>query len=112
MQRFAAIGFEAILTTIQLPNAGSMQIALVYRSPSVPQERLITLLKRMLTHVTLSTTPCVILGDFNEDIVHCQNSAIIRFMSSFSFQQIVQDPTTPHQLKGVKLDAAIESVAF
>ena len=35
-----------------------------------------------------------ILGDFNEDIVHHHNSAILPLMSSFSFQQLVQCPTT------------------
>ena len=68
---------------------------MIYRSPSVPQATLLTLLTRLLTHVTLCTAPCVILGDFNEDVLHCQNSAIMSLMSSFSFTQIVSYPTTP-----------------
>ena len=68
---------------------------MVYRSPSVPRATLTTLLTRLLTHVTLSTTPCVIVGDLNEDIQLCQRSAILDVMSSFSFTQIVQHPTTP-----------------
>ena len=95
VQRFATTGIEAVSATIQLPNSDNFQIEVVYRSPSVPQATLITLLTRLLTHVTLCTVPCVVLGDFNEDILHCQNSAILSLMSSFSFQQIVPYPTTP-----------------
>jgi endonuclease/exonuclease/phosphatase family metal-dependent hydrolase len=95
VQRFATTGIEAVSATIQLPNSDNFQIAVVYRSPSVLQAMLITLLTRLWTHVTLCTVPCVVLGDFNEDILHCQNSAILSLMSSFSFQQIVPYPTAP-----------------
>jgi hypothetical protein len=77
VQRFATTGIEAVSATIQLPNSDNFQIAVVYRSPSVLQAMLITLLTRLWTHVTLCTVPCVVLGDFNEDILHCQNSAIL-----------------------------------
>ena len=82
------------LRQYQLPNVGNMQIAVVYRSPCVPRATLITVLTRLLRHVTLCSIPCVILGNFNEDIVHHQNTAILALMSSFSFKQIVQYPTT------------------
>ena len=95
VHRLATSGIEAVSTTVQLPNGENWQIAVVYRSPSVPQATLLTLLTRLLTHVTLCTAPCVILGDFNEDVLHCQNSAIMSLMSSFSFTQIVSYPTTP-----------------
>ena len=84
IQRFATNDIEAVSATIHVPNAGNMQIAVVYRSPSVPQAVLITVLSRLLRHMTLCNIPCVILGDFNEDILYHQNSAILRLMSSFS----------------------------
>ena len=37
VQRFAVSGIETISATIELPSAESLQIAIVYRSPSVPQ---------------------------------------------------------------------------
>ena len=95
VHRFPAIGIEAVSATIQLTGADSLQIAVVYRSPSVPQAALISLLTRLLMHLTNSTLPCVILGDFNEDIAHCQNSAILSLMSSYGFTQIIHCPTTP-----------------
>ena len=95
VHRFATSGIEALSATIQLPNGENWQIAVVYRSPSVPQATLITMLTRLLTHMALCTAPCVILGDFNENVLHCQNSAILSLMSSFSFTQIVSYPTTP-----------------
>ena len=69
VQRFVTSAIEAVSATIQLPNVGNMQIAVVYRSPSVPRATLITMLTRLLRHVTMCNTPCVILGDFNEDII-------------------------------------------
>ena len=94
VQRFVTSAIEAVSATIQLPNVGNMQIAVVYRSPSVPRATLITMLTRLLRHVTLCNTPCVKLGDFNEDTLHQENPAILALMSSFSFQQLVQYPTT------------------
>ena len=94
-QRFATNGIEAVSTTMELPNASCIQIAVVYRSPNVPKTMLITFLSRLLTHVSLCNAPCVVLGDFNEDILHHQNSTILTLMSSFSFKQLVQSPTTP-----------------
>ena len=91
--RFATNGIEAVSATLELPNINNLQIAVVYRSPSVSQTALITVLSRLLTHVSLCNTACVILGDFNEDILHRQNSALMNLMSSFGFKQLVKLPT-------------------
>ena len=56
VQRFVTSAIEAVSATIQLPNVGNMQIAVVYRSPSVPRATLITMLTRLLRHVTLCNT--------------------------------------------------------
>jgi hypothetical protein len=53
------------------------------------------LLSRLLTRVLLCNMACVILGDFNEDILHPQNSALLSLISSFGFKQLVKLPTTP-----------------
>ena len=95
-QRFASNAIEAVSTILQLPHANnSVQIALVYRSPSVPQTSLIAMLNRLLRHVTLSNMPCVILGFFNENLLPHPNSAILTLMSTFGFTQLVKSPTTP-----------------
>ena len=59
-QRFATNSIEAISATVHILNVGNMQIALVYRSPSVPQAMLITILSTLLTHVSQFNTPCII----------------------------------------------------
>ena len=93
-QRFSANGIEAVSATIQLSNTSNMQIAALYKSPSVPQTTLIALLSRLLTHVSMCNTPCVIVGDFNENALHRQNSALLSLMTTFSFKQLVKSPTT------------------
>ena len=72
IQRFVATDIEALSTTIQLPNADYLQITIVYRSPCVPLATLTNLLTRLLTYVTLCTVRCVILDDFNEDVLYSQ----------------------------------------
>ena len=79
---------------IQLPCVGSMQIATVYRSPSVLQATFTTVLSRLLRHLSMCQTPCVILGDFNSDVLLNQNSVIVSIMSAFGYRQIVVTPTT------------------
>ena len=71
-----------------------MQVALVYRSPSVSQAVLITFLCRLLNYVSVSNMPCAILGDINEDLMHQQNSRLLSLMSDYGFTQLVQSPTT------------------
>ena len=75
-QRFVTNGVQAISVTLELRNAGHLQLALLYRSPSVSLATLTTVLHRLLRHLSLSNTPCVILGDFNEDVLHQQNSTL------------------------------------
>ena len=95
VQRFATTDIEAFSVTLQFPTAHSMQVALVYRSPSVPQTTFTTVLTTLLSRVCMCHTPCLILGDFNHDILSNQNSGIVSLMSSFSFTQLVKTPTTP-----------------
>ena len=49
--------------------------ALLYRSPSVSMATLITVVSRILTYVSVSNIPCVILGDFNENLLHQHDSS-------------------------------------
>ena len=91
VQRF---GIEALSTTIHIQNLGKLKIAVVYRSPRILQATLISILHRLLRHVSMSNLPCIILGDFNEDILRHQNSALLSLMSNFTFTQLVQSPTT------------------
>ena len=94
IHRFAANGIEAVCAMLELPSINNLQVAVVYRSPSVSQTALITLLSRLLTHISMSNTTCVILGDFNEDILH-RHSTLLSFMSRFGFKQLVNSPTPP-----------------
>ena len=53
MQRFTANSIEAVSATIRVPNAASIQIGVIYRSPSVPQTTLTTVQSRLLTHLSM-----------------------------------------------------------
>ena len=86
IQRFTANSIKAVSATIYVPNVGSIQIGVVYRSPSVPQTTLTTVLSRLLTHSSMCNTLCLVLGDFNDDLLHNQNSPTLRLF--------VQSPTT------------------
>ena len=70
-----------------------LQIALLYRSPSVSMATLITVVSRLLAHVSVSNIPCLILGDFNEDLLHQHQSTLLAVMSNHGFSQLVQCPT-------------------
>ena len=93
-QRFAANGIEAVCCMLILPNLTWMQIALVYRSPSVSQRTFRTVLSRLLRHMAMCNTPCLVLGDFNEDLLHQLNYPNLSFMSEHGFRQLVKSPPT------------------
>ena len=96
VQRFSVNGMESVYCMLVLPNLTRMQIALVYRSPSVSQTTFKSVLSRLLRHMAMCNSPCIVLGDFNEDLLHQLNSSILSFMSKHGFRQLVKSPTTPH----------------
>ena len=63
------------------------QVALLNRSPSVSQTVFITVLHRLLMHISISHMPCVILGDFNENLIHQPNSRILNLMSAMALHK-------------------------
>ena len=87
-QRFAVNGIEAVSVTLE---SNGMQIAVLYRSSNVSTT---TMLSRLLSHISMCNTPSLILGAFNEDALHHQNTALLSLMSSFGFTQLVKSPTT------------------
>ena len=96
VQKFTSKGLEGVSTMLQLPNLTYLQIALIYRSPSVSQAAFIAVLHSLLRYISLSTVPCLILGDFNDNIFHMQSSPIQTLMHNSGFRQLVTVPTT-HQ---------------
>ena len=42
----------------------------------------------------MSHARCMILGDFNDNLLHQHNSKILSLMSSHGYTQLVQHPTT------------------
>ena len=88
IRRYASNSIEAVSITLQLPHNTQIQIALLYRSPSAPLLALTSLLSRVLNHVSMSCLPCIILGDFNEDIMQNNDNRIVCFMSSSGYTQL------------------------
>ena len=78
LHRFATNGIEAVSATLELPNGSHIQVALLYRSPSLSLTALTPILLRLLTNLSVYNTPCVVLGDFNEDLLSQQSSTIKR----------------------------------
>jgi endonuclease/exonuclease/phosphatase (EEP) superfamily protein YafD len=67
---------------------------ILYRSPSVQFQILASLLSTLLNHTFIFSLPCIIVGDFNEDILHQTDSRIVSFMSTHRYTQLVNTPTT------------------
>ena len=101
--RYASNGIEALSTTLLLSNNTQIQVTLLYRSPSIPLQTLTDLLSRVLNRISTSSLPTIILGDFNEDVLHHteSDSRIMNFMSRHGYTQIVNLPTTN---KGTLID--------
>ncbi len=57
---FTTNGIESVTTTVLLPNACRLQLALVYRSPSVSLEAFLSALVAILNHVAMSDIPTVV----------------------------------------------------
>ena len=86
---FTANGIEAVTTTLLLPNTCCLQVALLYRSPSVSLNAFLSALATMLNQIATSNIPTIILGDFNEDLLQNPDSSILSLMSSNGYTQLV-----------------------
>lgn len=98
---FTTNGIEGVSTTLLLPNACRLQVALVYRSPSVTLDAFLTALVAILNPIALTDISTVVLGDFNEDLLQKPDSRVLSLMSSNGFIQLVQSATTD---RGTLLD--------
>ena len=90
---FTSHGIEVLATRLCVHNT-DIQIALLYRPPSVPIATFVTVLTTIVAHMSLSNLPTIILGDFNEDLYNNTHSSILNIMNSSNFKQIVQSPTS------------------
>ena len=95
-------GIEVLATTILLSNYTYVQLVLLYRSPSVPIQSLISVLMYMFDIIDCSI-PTVVMGDFNEDMsnYYLQSTAeshqtpqLLKLMSDNDYSQLVENPTT------------------
>ena len=72
-----ANGIESVITTLLLANACHLQVALVYRSPSVSSEAFLSTLVTLLNHIAMSDIPTVVLGDCIEDVLQSSHSRVL-----------------------------------
>ena len=92
--KFVFNGIESLVTCLHIADE-RLQVAVVYRSPSVPMRQLVQLMTRILQKVSATGLPTVILGDFNDDLLHCDHvSELQLLMSSNGYVQLVNEPTT------------------
>ena len=86
-------GIECVVTILCV-NHKRLQIALVYRSPSVPLRVFVQFMTRLLDHLSVADTATVVLGDVNNDVLSASGSAVERFMLSHGYTQLVRHATT------------------
>ena len=91
---FTCSGIEALCTTLVLPSGSLIQVGVLYRSPTTSLANLNAILSKLLNQVSQSITPCIIMGDFNEDLLHKLDSRLLSYMTSHGYVQLVKSPTT------------------
>ena len=72
--------------------------------PSVPTATYISVLTTIVAHMSLSTLPTIILGDFNEDLYDNTHSRILDIMSSNGYTQLVRGGSS-NLIRGVMMGA-------
>lgn len=75
---------EAFISILLLPNASHFQTVL-YRSPSTSLQAFVSFLSPVLNHITMSGLPTIILGDFNKDILHCDDCQFVRLLARYGY---------------------------
>jgi hypothetical protein len=90
---FATTDMEYVAFTAYLPT--ETLVVNIYKPPVYPIRLFCTILGKLLAeiNVKMPQIPCVILGDFNDNILK-GNSQLVTFMNQHDFTQIVNDVTT------------------
>ncbi len=65
---FVANSMECVVTTLHFGSA-KLQVAVVYRSPSVPKPMFIYFMTNLISHVSTAGIATLVLGDVNDDIL-------------------------------------------
>ena len=87
---------EVKAVTVTTAAGTQMCIIAIYRRPQLQLATLLTHLRNYLVGAPHLTLPTVLLGDFNENLseMTVDRSPLIALMSSLSFHQLVDAPTT------------------
>ena len=84
---------ECVVTTLQHGDK-KFQIAVVYRSPSVPIIQFVQFMTNIVNHVSTAGIATLVLGDVNDDTLCDTGSQIERFMACHGYTQLVKHATT------------------
>ena len=85
---------EGIVTKLMFPNASEVRLVLIYRSPSSPLNALVSNLSTIISQLSMSTLPILIMGDFNVDLLcDSTNNTLLQMMLTNGFTQLVNSPT-------------------
>ena len=92
---FTSHGIEGLTTRLCVHNT-DIQIALLYRPPSIPTANFVNVLNTIVANLSCNNNLLtIVLGDFNEDLLsHNRQSHILDAMTSSGYIQLVQSPTT------------------
>ena len=82
---FASNGIESVVTNVQFQGQ-QLQVAAVYRSPSVSIQQLVQHMTMLLEYVNNVNIATIIVGDFNDDVM-CERGSQVD-------TQLVMQPTT------------------
>ena len=97
--RINSNGIEVLVTTLLLSDSYSLQLALLYRSPSVSLQCLINTLIDLFNQID-PVVPTILMGDFNVDLNE-HPTHLITFMSNNGYDQLIDSPTTD---RGTSID--------
>ncbi|KAK3104347.1 hypothetical protein FSP39_000070 [Pinctada imbricata] len=70
-----------------------LQVLVLYRPQAYPISLFLERLANITSILTVKNVPCIVMGDFNENILQ-NNGKIQSFMISKNFKQVVTSPTT------------------
>lgn len=77
-------GMESVVTILNI-NGKKLQVAVVYKSPSVSVPHFVQWMTRLLQYVSTAGIATIVLGDVNDDILCNSGSQVERLMSSHGY---------------------------
>ena len=84
---------ESVFVEIDIPHGKNIVVGSIYRPPNQNVSLFVDKLNKILGIISKDNKHCYVMGNFNLDLLHYNNHALIDNLFSYAFYPLISKPT-------------------